>query len=556
MAGDEGILAEIPNIEVKSIEFRLFLTNRRLILSEDNNRTRPPVIVPLQVIRKISPGKNFSDDPTLKLSLSAPDGSVKKMVLSFTQDFSGVRDKERDQLKKVMEGVVSESQMTVKSAPAPGSSFPEYQDMNCNSQYPGDFQGQSPQPPYGCGGHPQQEFHGGVILTAQNVVVKSQEYTASLSNDKITLTDPNRPNKPSSIPLGSVRSAESETSEQGEPAVALMVEIQNGNIRRMVLRFSQWYDKNRWGEREVWVRAIQDVIATGSVGELYRPTEADSTPQYNNSDQYSARPPSDVYSGSVGGRSGGIIDSESYGSGYDEGYGDFDRSPDSGRKHPRSGVKKVRKAPKRRKPAGDDMFGGRRGGPAFDENSTLGRLIGFIKSPADAFQGTRGQDAVDAVPTFIISVLIFVIGNAVFLNWYASSLDSATYPVLSTFSNLGNALVFVVEIAVLIALFTVIYGILLHLSVVIIGYRSELNDGVRISLYSATAFVAGIIPLAGIFIIPFWGFILQVIGLRETYSLSGGQALVSALIPAFVALLLFYFFIISGESSFSIFGGA
>ena len=53
---------------------------------------------------------------SLCLTLSSPDGNQKKMVLVFTQEFSGVRDKERDQLKKVLEGVVSESRMTVKSA--------------------------------------------------------------------------------------------------------------------------------------------------------------------------------------------------------------------------------------------------------------------------------------------------------------------------------------------------------------------------------------------------------------------------------------------------------
>ena len=593
LAGDEGILAEIPNIEVKSIEFRLFLTNKRLILIEDANRNKAPVVVPLQVIRNIGSGKNYSEDPVLKLSLSAPDGKQKNMILSFTQEFTGIRDKERDQLKKILEGVVSQSQMTVKTAPKPN--FTEYPGQAGGFSHQGGYQlGQSA--PFGNSAFSQ----GGVILTGANVVVKSQEYTATLTNEKIMLTDPNRPQKPSLIPLAAVRSAEGETGENGEPAIGLLVEAGDGNIRRMVLKFSQWYDKNRWGERETWVRAIQDILATGSVGELYRPSEADSIPQVSrvpDEGGFSARPPgmqgqsavcpkchTPVSPGmkfcgtcgfSIGDlSSGGIIDTDSFGRGntgadlYGSGgassspYDDdmFGPSYAGGKAKRPVKAKKVKpkRAPKRKNSYDDDDFYGKRAGaPLFDQNSVIGRLLLFITSPSDAFQRTKGQDAVDAAPSLIISLLIFAIGNVIFLSWYASSLIASEYPVMSAFSDFGTAFFFVAELAVIIAVLTVIYGILLHLALVLTGYRSEINDGIRISLYSATAFIAGgIIPFAGLFIAPLWAFLLQIIGIRENFGASGMQALIAALIPAFIALVAFYMFISSGDSNFSIFGGA
>ncbi|MBN2734364.1 MAG: YIP1 family protein [Methanomicrobiaceae archaeon] len=588
LAGDEGVLAEIPNIEVKSIEFRLFLTNKRLILIEDKDRRKAPVIVPLQVVRSVSGGKNFADDPVLKLSLSAPDGSQKKMVLSFTQEFAGIRDKERDQLKKVLEGVISDCQMTVRNAPKPAS-FGFSAEAQGYPGQPGTF-GKS-----GGLGQAPVISPGAPILTAANIVVKSQEFTASLTNEKITLTDPNRPNKPSSIPLGSVRSAEGESGEQGEPAIALLVEAQNGSIRRMVLKFSQWYDKNRWGERETWVRAIQDILATGSVESLYRPTGAECAPQTGvipPEGGFSAKPPgfgdnscvcpkcgNPVSSGlkfcgfcgspvgqsysartpvhgnpGLSGSAGGIIDSEPYGrdeGSFDDGF--YAPAPVKRRSHQKR--VRVKKTPKRRKPAGDDIFGKREGAPLFDEKSVAGRIVGFITSPARAFQNTRGQDAVDAIAPFIISLLIFALGNILFLNWYAKSLSPETYPVFSSFAEFGTIFLFTVEIVLLFSVLTLIYGALLHFSVGILGFRSEINDGIRIAMYSCTAFIAGgVIPVAGIFIVPFWVFILQITGLKETYDLSLTQAFIAALIPAFIALVGFYVFISSGESSFAIFG--
>lgn len=619
LAGDEGVLAEIPNIEVKSIEFRLFLTNKRIILAEDSLKRKPPVVVPLQAIRNISTGTNFSDDPVIKISVSAPNGSQKKMVLSFKQEFTGVRDKERDQLKKVLEGVVSESQMTIKT---PSFNQPGGQSGagSFGSVHQGGFMNnQNSAQSFNGGSGGGVGGAGGVILKAANVLVKSQEYTVELTNEKITLVDPNRPQKPSVIPISSIRSAEGETGDNGEPAIGLLVEAGNGNIRRMVLKFSQWYDKNRFLERETFVRAVQDIIATGSVCELYRPNEAEvmqsaSAPSNMSSQAgFSAKPPQmtnnpgicpmcgtsvspgtrfcvacghmiegeSFASGGVSAAgmsssmSGGIIDSESYGGGnrgfLNESEGGFDTSGDDDffaappvkrsqkRTRPKREKKpKVAKQKKSRSSYDDDFFGGgRSSGPLFDSNSVIGRILLFITSPADAFQKTKGQDALETAPHLAISLLIFALGNVFFLSWYASGLDAAQYPLMSTFSDFGNAFFFVFELAILIAIITVIYGILLHVSLGLLGFRSEVNDGLRISAYSATAFIAGgIIPLAGLFIAPLWAVLLQVIGIRENFNTSGMQALIAALIPAFAAFVVFYIFISSGDSNFSIFGGA
>ena len=683
MAPNERLLAEIPNIEIKGKVFRLFLTNLRIVLMDGAGRGKAPAIIPLSIIRNIASSLNFADDPVLTLTLSSPDGNQKKMVLVFTQEFSGVRDKERDQLKKVLEGVVSESRMTVKSAGMFGQSpmggmgagamggmgggYGGYgqQQFGFGGQggnaggmggmgSAGGYGGYGQQQNQGFGGQPfgQGQFGGavggagqgmggmgaggmgggmggaaaagvpGAIISAPNVLVKSQEYTVSITGDKIVLVNPNQPAKPSTIPLGAIRSAEGETSEEGEPAVALMVESQNGNMRRMVLRFSLWYDKNRWGERETWVHAIQDYIATGRITELYQPTPEECLP----SGGFSAVPPSSSgnlggtggmgsfgggSAGSLGGGMGGGLggaggfgraptgDDEqcpvcgnavaagakfcgncghtmSSGSGMggsSGGYGGSRRSSDDAEilggesrdddffpsAKPQKRAKKAKKSWLPRSSAGSDddrpVRRQRRTGPLFSENSIPGRLLSFIRTPWDAFQNTRGQDVIDALPVFGAVLGIFILVNAIIYSVITSDLSAADYPVLSTLSDFGSALFFMIESAILLAIITAIYGVLIHVAIGVIGYTSDINDGLRISVYSQTALLITVIPFIGLFLYPIWAFLLQFMGIRETYRLENGQSLMATAIPAVVLLILFVLFLTFGEDNFSIFGG-
>ncbi|MBQ3719256.1 MAG: YIP1 family protein [Methanomicrobium sp.] len=670
MAPNERLLAEIPNIDIKGKNFRLFLTNLRLVLMEGTGRGKAPAIIPLSIIRNIASSLNFADDPVLTLTLGTPDGGQKKMVLVFTQEFSGVRDKERDQLKKVLEGVVSESRMTVKSAGMFGQSpmggmgpgamggagagyggygqQPGFGGQSGGLGGAGGFGGYGQQQNQGFGGQPfgQSPMGGmgmgagqgmgagagagamggapsgvagvpGAILSAANVVVKSQEYTVSITSDKIVLLNPNQPAKPSTIPLGAVRSAEGETSEEGEPAVALMVESQNGNMRRMVLRFSLWYDENRWGERETWVHAIQDYIATGRITELYTPTPEECLP----SGGFSAVPPSSGGLGGMGmggaggagglggsmgggfgraptgddqqcpvcgnavaagakfcgncghtmpagsGGSSGLSGSSRYDSDGDVeilggGSRDDDFFPSAKPQKKAGKAGKAKKSGFLRSSASsyDDDYPAparrqRRSGPIFSENSLPGRLISFIRTPWDAFQNTRGQDVLDALPVFGVVLGIFILINSILYSIIASDLSAAEYPVLSTFSDFGSALFFMIESAILLVIITAIYGVLIHLAIGIIGYTSDINDGLRISVYSQTALLITVIPFIGLFLYPLWAFLLQFMGIRETYRLENGQSLLATIIPAVVILVLFVLFLTFGEDNFSIFGG-
>lgn len=226
---------------------------------------------------------------------------------------------------------------------------------------------------------------------------------------------------------------------------------------------------------------------------------------------------------------------------------------------PQKRAKKAKKSWLPRSSAGSDddrpVRRQRRTGPLFSENSIPGRLLSFIRTPWDAFQNTRGQDVIDALPVFGAVLGIFILVNAIIYSVITSDLSAADYPVLSTLSDFGSALFFMIESAILLAIITAIYGVLIHVAIGVIGYTSDINDGLRISVYSQTALLITVIPFIGLFLYPIWAFLLQFMGIRETYRLENGQSLMATAIPAVVLLILFVLFLTFGEDNFSIFGG-
>ncbi len=585
LGNNEKIIFEIPNIEIKTVEFRMYLTNRRVFLSEDNTKASTPIEIPLPVIGSVKTGQTISDEPTLVLSIKAPDGSQKKMTLIFSQDFSGMRNMERDYLKKELEGLISEFvPANIPETPAPSP-----------AQYQTPFsEGPSMQMSPGRPVAPGATGPGGVVLQAHNIVVKSQEFTLKLTGKELSLTDPNHPNKPASISLSSVRNVDIETNSQKEPVIALNVESPNGDIRTMRLTFSHWHTGNRWQERDTWAGAIRDIISTGGSVAHIPGLGAQRAPAYQAPPQqpasqpagqgsgFSAKPPETAFCPQCGWQNapgarfcsscGATIGGGAGGSGFNaapkQGTGiiDADRADDddffSAKPAPRV---KTAKPPRRRKPAKkkisrkdsrDPLGLGVRSSYSPDD-SIVGRLIGFIRAPVETFRMTKGQDPLEALPVLVIALAVFGFVTGIIIQFFAGSLDPSTYPEMTSLKD-GGALIFlVIEIVVLGIIYAIFNGALLYLGLLITGNAEDILDDIRIAAYSMCPFaVAGLIPLFGIFIAPLWAFFLQFTGLKETYNLDDRQAAIAAAIPVLVILMLFLFFIGEGERGFQIFGGA
>ncbi|UUX91514.1 YIP1 family protein [Methanoplanus endosymbiosus] len=589
LGSGEEIILEMASIGVKSIEFRLFLTNNRLILAEDRTKMSAPVEVPLQVLKYVSAGRNLSDEPTLSLSLSAPDGSQKKMVLVFIQDFSGTRDAECSFLQREIESLISVDKSSNQFA---GKGYIPRSGERANNKVHSRTS-------------PSAVSSGKISLSASNVVVKSREYTLKLEDRVFLLVDENKPNKPSQIPLDAVRSVEGLTGDSGEPLLIFMVEAGNGSMRRMVLSFSGWYDGGRSAERDAWVSVIQDYIATGEFGNpLFAGFLADGSfpsgspggigggsahsqavPDSSVSG-FNAAPPVPSTCPSCGGSippggkfcsfcgrkfSGGGLGPFS-GSGslpdagisddlgiYDADDGQFiDDSQKSGKmnKGRRPPAKKSSsKRVKRRKTPRKGVFSGGENPPAMADNSVPGRIVSFLMNPSGGFQMTSGQSLAETVPYFALVIVIFSLVNSFYLFLIGGGVDASEYPVISSFGDLGGMVTGALEMMLILVFITLLAGIFLRIGLIIAGYKGSNEDEMRIAMYSATPFIAGgIIPFFGLIIAPLWSAYLLMAGARETHGTSTGQALIAAGFCVVLTVLLFVIFITAGDSGFAVLG--
>ncbi|EHQ37020.1 YIP1 family protein [Methanoplanus limicola] len=590
LGSGEEIILEMASIGVKSIEFRLFLTNNRIILAEDRTKMSAPVEVPLQVLKYVSAGRNLSDEPTLSLSLSAPDGSQKKMVLVFIQDFSGTRDAECSYLQREIESLISVDKSSNQFAgkgyvPRSGGRA----EPNVNSRT-----------------SPAGVSSAKISLCAPNVVVKSREYTLRLEDKVFLLVDENKPNKPSQIPLDAVRSVEGLTGESGEPELIFMVEAGNGSMRRMVLSFSGWYEGGRFAERDAWVSVIQDYIATGEFGNpvlagfLADGSFPSGSPGAGSSSGghsqevldsslsgFDAKPPVSSACPSCGGvippggkfcsfcgrEFSGDIPAPFPGSGasvddgipggsgiYDAEGGEFmDDAPQksgTGRMGKRPLSKTTKKRVKRRRTPRKGVFSGSEKRPAMADNTIPGRIVSFLTNPSGGFQMTKGQDPVDAVPYFALVIVVFSFVNSFYLFLIGGGASAAEYPVFSSFGDLWGMVTGMLEMVVILVLITILAGIFLRIGLIIAGFKGSNEDEIRIAMYSATPFIAGgIIPFFGLIIAPLWSAYLLMTGARETHGTTTGQALIAAGFCIVMTVLLFGFFVSAGDSGFSIFGG-
>lgn len=95
-SGAELKVAE--NIIVKSREFRVVLRDNAILLKVDGkgDAGAAPVEIPLKSLISAEPENTVTGEPTLILSISAGEGAVKKMILTFSEWYTGNRGSERD----------------------------------------------------------------------------------------------------------------------------------------------------------------------------------------------------------------------------------------------------------------------------------------------------------------------------------------------------------------------------------------------------------------------------------------------------------------------------
>ncbi|MBP2132322.1 hypothetical protein J2128_000243 [Methanomicrobium sp. W14] len=184
--------------------------------------------------------------------------------------------------------------------------------------------------------------------------------------------------------------------------------------------------------------------------------------------------------------------------------------------------------------------------------SLIEKISGFIRSPSETFETLGSEDDLKSgiLYGFLMLALFSVIGvllTALLASAFAP--ESTVYGGL--LSSTPELVRMILEYLIFGALCIFFYGLLVFLFTKITGQDLLFSESFATTLYSTTAIgTIGLIPLFGLFIGPLWMVFLQIKGLCCAYDAETVPAAVSAIAPAVIMFIVFYYFVLSGEVAF------
>lgn len=280
-----------PSVRVKSHFFDLFLTQKRIILTQPDYPDAPQVDIVFSTVLKFSRSETGEGDPSLSLTITA-GGNERTMVLAFDGGGGFKPVDERDRVAELVGGFVAEMATPSPAVPAPfvpdmadgGPSPPGVTDGDVPSApdlvdnevpsliNPAESEESSLAPPVSV---PQESAQKNMPapeippakplsppisgLKADHIIVKGHEFTASLTPETITLIRHENPEaSPLTVKRRDISDVFQKESAGGDPSLHIRVRSATGSERTMVLVFSEWYSGGRASERDEWAVALAE----------------------------------------------------------------------------------------------------------------------------------------------------------------------------------------------------------------------------------------------------------------------------------------------------------
>jgi len=120
-----------------------------------------------------------------------------------------------------------------------------------------------------------------VLIRTPGILIKSIPFEGTLTSRRIILTDREKNILPTKdIPLSTVQRVGVGENPLRDPVLNISVIPRPGEVRQMVLTFSQHEGGNRAGERDEWARLIQDYLMRPAAPPARAPKPAPPQPRY------------------------------------------------------------------------------------------------------------------------------------------------------------------------------------------------------------------------------------------------------------------------------------
>lgn len=192
----------------------------------------------------------------------------------------------------------------------------------------------------------------------------------------------------------------------------------------------------------------------------------------------------------------------------------------------------------------EEPYGGYGTGDAGEGPGLAGKITGFLMHPADTYEDTSGGYFSDALVYLLVMASLFSVVNVLLLTVLSKSLAPANI-FAGLFSTPTDLVVMIITFFGYLCVATVIYGLIAYLIIRAGGWDVSPDESLSTTIYAATPYgTAGLIPLFGLIVAPFWMIYLQYTGASYGLEIDSGWAAVSAIVPAVVLFGLFYVYAI------------
>ncbi len=170
-------------------------------------------------------------------------------------------------------------------------------------------------------------------------------------------------------------------------------------------------------------------------------------------------------------------------------------------------------------------------------DSCVDTIKGILMNPVPTFQSLREKTLGEALKYFLILVIIYSVLIAIIAS---IGISAGMFSTLTGSSPVaGGAMVFVTVFVlnlIMMIIFTFIVAIIVHIFVILLGGKQGFHQTMKGIIYGGTpAYLLGWIPFIGI-IFSIWGFILEILGIRELQQMSTLRAVLAVIIPIIIVM--------------------
>jgi hypothetical protein len=557
LADDEKLVTTSPSVRVKSHFFDLFLTQKRLILTQPDYPDAPQVDIVFTTVHEFSRGETAEGDPSLFLTVTS-GGNERKMVLVFDGGGGFKPADERDRVAELVGGMLAEVAAPPAAPARPPPDTADAGDSGAPSS-PGSAKivgpvPEAPQPP-------SAPISG---LKADHIIVKGHEFIASLTPETISLIrheDKKAP--PLTVRRTDITDVVAKESAGGDPSLYLRVRAKTGDERTMVLIFSEWYSGGRAAERDEWARALTE---TCSVSLTPRPS-ARTPPSPPGPSVTPLAPHGTMFCTDCGAPLAGgprfcpncgipVVSDGLSPAKTSRGIRDlpFDAAAED-----EPAAKKQRTRQKREKPVKRqrEPRTGRKASFRFrsqemglSEVPFVEKYLGFLFAPDDAFRYTKTDSFGQAMVYLAALLAIFSAVTSVVLYLFAGSLDAAEYPQMAALgADIMEAIFLIPELVILGIVGIVIWSVVMHIVLRLARQSDDVTETFRTCAYAATPFgTVGLIPFFGPPAAALWMLFLQYKGLVTADDVEDRFAMLAVAVPVILCVAIFSIFLSAGGS--------